>query len=205
MSFGDAMYEVLQNSRYDLLMGRRVDPGQFVQELIIRFFYWLFGHVDIVLPTGDFGGVRTVAQVFAIAGAVLVVVGIVVLVRTLLRARRPRVHDLSDIFEEIAHNNYTVSGLLNLSRTAENRRIAVRYAYIAALLSLNERDIIQIKPSATNALISRQIKESAPELSVPFGQIAEAFHYAWFGNKNIDDSMFQGYNSAVEGLVAYNA
>ena len=110
-------------------------------------------------------------------------------------------HDLSEIFEELAGRNYTIEQLLALGRNAGSRRIAIRYQYIAALLALDEKQTIYIRPSATNALILREIKNNAPHLTEPFSHMAETFHQAWFGHKPVSDEEFVRYNAAVEELI----
>jgi hypothetical protein len=81
----------------------------------------------------------------------------------------------------------------------------VRYKYIAVILSLNEREIIRISPAATNAIILRQIKKSAPEISAPFYEIAETFHYAWFGHKMLGGDKLGSFSAAVDKVVSSHA
>ncbi|MCL1843853.1 MAG: hypothetical protein FWF79_08570 [Defluviitaleaceae bacterium] len=199
LQFEDAMYEVLQTRRYDLLTGRRVDIRQTVEDLFERAVAWISQRFNFNLPEGTLGNASIIAGVFSLIGIVLVIIAGVVMVRARNVSRGTARYDLSDIFEEI--KNYSVNELLQLSQIAETRRIAVRYKYIAAILSLNERGVIIIKPSATNAVISRQIKKSAPSLVASFGKIAETFHLAWFGHKILGDALFTEFNSAVEKLV----
>ncbi|MCL2198909.1 MAG: hypothetical protein FWB80_08310 [Defluviitaleaceae bacterium] len=201
MTFERAMYEVLETSRYDFLTGRRVDIREWFAGLATRFFEWLFYNFDFNMPMGIGGNARTIATIFTIIVVVLVAVAMFVLIRTYLRSRVPVRHTLQDIFEEI--KNHTVSELLQLSEIAEDRRTAVRYKYIAAILWLNENNIIVIEPSDTNKLIMRQIKEAAPALVTPFSQIADGFHLAWFGHKDLGEDAFAGFNSAVETVVGH--
>jgi hypothetical protein len=131
---------------------------------------------------------------------IIFVVGFILL-RAYLRSRVAVKHALGDIFHEM--KNFTVAELLELSRGAENQRIAVRYKYIAAILSLNERGIITIEPSATNAIILRQIKKSAPEIFADFSQIVDAFHLSWFGHKNLSENFFEKINFSVEAVMRH--
>jgi hypothetical protein len=68
-------------------------------------------------------------------------------------------------------------------------------------LSLNEREIIEIKPWATNAIILRQIRIAAPALSAPFSQIAHGFHLVWFGHKNLDGNELEQLHGAVSEVI----
>jgi len=201
MNFQDAMNDVLQSSRYDFLTGRRVDIRDTIDELLNRFFIWLFDNFSINIPGGTGGNTGVITFIFTVIAVALVAVAGFVLIRAYLRSRVAVRHTLHDIFEEL--RNHTVAELLELSRTARNRRVAVRYKYIAVILSLNERDIIVIEPSATNAIILRQIKAAAPEYSMPFSQIADTFHLAWFGHKNLSDDVLGRFDSAVDRVVKH--
>lgn len=202
MNFQDSMYEVLQTSRYDFLTGRRVDIRETIFALIERVLLWLFDNFAFNMLSGvGSGNASLIATVFSVIAIVLVAIAAVVLIRAHVCSRVVVRHTFTDIFEEI--KNCSVLEFLELSRTAKNRRVAVRFKYIAAILSLNEQDIILIKPSATNAIILRQIKSSVPELAAPFAQIADTFHLAWFGHKSLSDEAFDRFNSAVDRVIGY--
>lgn len=201
IDFEQAMYEVLETSRYDFLTGRRIDIREHVGELFYRFLVWFARAFDIILPIGEAGNIRMIASVFSIVAIVLIIIAFVVLIRTYSRRRKPVEHTLEDIFEEI--KNHTVAELLQLSKSATDNRIAVRYKYIAVILWLDENDIISIEPSDTNAIILRQIKTSAPHMVSPFTQIANAFHLTWFGHKNLNDESITDFNLAVETVVGH--
>jgi CDP-glycerol glycerophosphotransferase (TagB/SpsB family) len=119
----------------------------------------------------------------------------------LLQSRKQVKHDLSHMFEELAQKNYTVAELLTLSQNADDRRIAVRYRYIAALLALNERNIIHINPSATNALILQSLQANRPALANPFTHMMHVYHLSWFGYKEIDEKGFSLFCEAGDVLM----
>jgi hypothetical protein len=196
MKFNDVMQEVLKGSRYDFLTGRRVDIREMFINGLERVLTWLFGRFNFSLPGGEGGYAGVVAAVFVVIAVVLVIVAGVVVVRAYLRSRVREQHDLYDLFQEMKH--YTVKELLEMSYSAKNLREAVRYKYIAAILSLNERDIIVIEPSATSAIILRQIHAAEPTLAAPFYQVAEAFHLTWFGHKKLSGEAAEKVNSAVK-------
>jgi len=205
MSFDDAMHEVLQTSRYDLLMGRRVDAGTWFSDLFARIIINLLERINIsALSINATGGanINTIATIFAVVGLIIVVVTGVVLYRTLMRAKQNMDYDLSDIFEELAHRHYTVEELLHLSHTASDRRISVRYSYIAALIALDEKEIIRISPSATNRIILQDIQRAAPDLVSPFSRLVDVFHWSWFGHKAVGDEDFLNFSGAVDTLVS---
>ncbi|MCL2203337.1 MAG: hypothetical protein FWB88_05310 [Defluviitaleaceae bacterium] len=200
MHFEDALYDVLQTRRYDRLMGRTQDLWERILEPINRAIEGFFNRLNIVLPQGS-GDTPVIPILFAAVGGILFAVGLFVMVRMLLQSRRPKVHDLSGIFEELAHGNYTVADLLALSENAEERRVAVRYRYIAALVALDEKDIIEISPSATNALILRGLKNGHPALARPFMEMAHGYHLAWFGYKDTNDGDFSRFCEAGDTLM----
>ena len=206
MTFDDAMYEVLQHRRYDLLTGRRTDIvreiSQWLGERLIDALIWLLEQINLGDLAGDLGDdIALIAGIFAGIGTFVLILAAFVIVRAIWRLQREEKYDLSDIFEELAQGNYTVPELLQLSDSAADRRIAVRYRYIAALLSLNEREIIHISPAATNRLILQQIRQEASELVEPFRVVADVFHLSWFGHKELVSEMFIQFTQAVDILV----
>jgi hypothetical protein len=203
MNFQDSMSEVLKDRRYDSLMGRQEavnETGEaianFINGVLERFFDFL--SFDMPFSVSD-NTVGMVAAIFSIAAIVVAAAAAYVFVSTRLRSGGTLSHALDDIFEEM--KNRTAAELIELSDNAENRRIAVRYRYMAVILSLNERHIIVIEPSATNALILKQIKDSAPQFADSFSRITEAFHYTWFGHKSLGDEGFSEFNSAVGEVI----
>lgn len=202
MSFYDARNEVLQTSRYDLLMGRRIDPRDRISEWFSDMLTRLFSNFNININLGESYNVDIISIAFVIVGVVLLIVAGIILFRSLRKSRTIQQHDLSDIFEEMAKKNYSVSELIQLSQNAPDKRFAIRYRYIAALLALNEKQIIEIKPSATNAIILRQIQAASPALSPNFSYLADVFHRAWFGYKEVTDETYVKLTESVNILLA---
>jgi hypothetical protein len=200
MLFEEAMHEVLQTRRYDYLMGRTSNILDRAADFINRQMSALLERLSLTLPQGG-NPSQVIPFIFALVGGILLAAGIIVLLHMLLRTRRRRVHPLSDLFGDLTDTPYTVSGLLALSENADTRRLSVRYRYIAALLAMDEERIIQITPSATNALILRALKNNHPALAKPFTRVADTFHLAWFGNKEIDDIRYTAFRSAGDTLM----
>jgi len=203
-SFYEAMQEVLLTSRYDLLTGRRVPLRTRIMEWFFDLLDRMFSNINLDLnfmAEGVSYNLSAVPIVFIVIGAILLVVAGIAIFRVLRRSRMKDEYDLSDIFEELAQKKYSINELIQLSDNAENRRIAIRYRYIAALLSLNEKQIIEIKPSATNAIILKQIKGTS--LFPIFESTADVFHRAWFGYKNISDTAYENFASVVQSILQY--
>jgi len=198
--FDDAMYEVLQTRRYDRLMGRTRDIWEIITDFIDRLINSLLDRINLSFPEGT-GDSRTVSFIFAVVGGVLLAVGLFILARLLWRKYKARPYSLADIFEELTAQNYTVHELIKLSDDANDQRIAVRYRYIAALLSLNDARVIHITPSATNALIWRGLKQNYPQLATQFYELAQTYHLAWFGYRTIDETAYTQFCAACTALT----
>jgi hypothetical protein len=181
-------------------MERRVDAGEVIGNSLNRFLDYFFELFSFEVPFSLPSDTGMIAAIFLIVAVVIAAVAAHVFIRTRLNSRVPVRHALADIFEEM--KNHTVAELLELSN-CENRRVAVRYKYIAVILALNEKNIIVIEPSATNAIILKQIKSAAPEFAEPFSQITEVFHYTWFGHKILGDENFDVFNSAVSKVIRH--
>jgi len=202
MTFYDAMNQVLQTPPYDWLTGRRVDTVTRMMEQFLDFIDNLFSGIDFEIDTSGAGyNLGILSVIFVAVAIVLLIVTAVVLFLTFRNRRKAEHHDLSDIFEELARKNYTVTELIKLSDGSIERRLAIRYRYIATILALNEKQIIEIKPSATNAIILRQIKATAPNLTSSFEHTAHIFHLAWFGYKEIHDQAYEDFTKAVNSIL----
>ncbi|MCL2498882.1 MAG: hypothetical protein FWE90_00930 [Defluviitaleaceae bacterium] len=200
MAFNDALHEVLETRRYDRLMGRTRNLREMIADFIDRHVTALLERLNIAFPQGD-GDADLIPLLFAVIGGVLLAVGVIVFVRTLIRGRKPKIHTLLDLFGELAGKDLTVADLLAMSDNASDRRLSVRYRYIAALLALDEGNVIRITPSATNALILRELKKHHPALTQPFTVMADTFHLSWFGNKDINDGDFSFFCAAGDKLT----
>ena len=196
--FDDALYEVLSWRRYDRLMGRTVDVWGWLLERL----EWLFWQITdrLTFPEDTEFNVSAIATVFGIVGILLAVAAAVIIVRSLIKNRMVKDYSLHDVFEELENRTYTVQELVGLSDSVKEERYAVRYRYIAALLILDEKQVIKITPSATNRQIESQISMNAPNLSPAFGQIVNTFHLSWFGYKEIGNERFKQFTEAVDGL-----
>jgi len=204
MNFYEARNEILQTPRYDSLMGRRTDLGEQISVWFSEMLEQLFSNFYINIdPSRTNYNLEMISLAFVIVAVVLLIVAGVVAFRTLRNSRTTQYHDLMDIFEEVVKKNYSVSDLIQLSQNAPDRRLAIRYRYIAVLLALNEKQIIEIKPSATNATILRQIQAASPMLSLHFSYLVDVFHRAWFGSKDITDEAYKKLTESAAVLLNY--
>jgi hypothetical protein len=87
------------------------------------------------------------------------------------------------------------------ARSAEQGayRTAVRYLYLAALLTLQERRLIPRDPSLTN----RELLTRAPAhhpIRAPLGEVVAVFDEVWYGLREPDVAAFQRYQHVVHEL-----
>ena len=204
ITFYEALDEVLATSRYDRLTGRRVDLQERFNEWLEEALYNFFSNINWEAMPGQVGyNLNIIATVFMVIGAILIGVTGVILFRAYKGRRHVVSHDLSDIFEALARKEYTVAELMDLSDNAADMRVAIRYRYIAALVCLNEKQVIIIKPSATNGIIAQQVKNTAPAIFPAFEYAADVFQRAWFGYKSIDNDAYQHFTHSINTLIAY--
>jgi len=134
--------------------------------------------------------------IFGTIGILLLVAAVAFVIYKIVIARKRRVISLEEIFEEV--KDLTAMDLIYKSDATQDRRLAVRYRYIAVLLRLTERHTINIRPSFTNAVILQQLP---PGLKPSFKVVADTFHLVWFGYKNISDSRYQEFVNSVSTLI----
>ena len=203
--FDHALSEALQQSKYDRLTGRAFDLQGLIEEALTRFFEFVAGLFNLRLPNGVEINTDVVAIVFAVAGLLALLAITIAIVRRIKRKRLVSAYDLSDVYEEIKQRELTAREWLSVSQKcygAGQNREAVRYRYIAALIALQEKKIITVRASQTNAQISGELASAAPALSAPFSEIADCFHLAWFGGRAVDSAAFAKFSETVRILVA---
>jgi hypothetical protein len=80
-----------------------------------------------------------------------------------------------------------------------DRRTAVRYLYLAALLALDERGKLRYDRALTN----REYLERAasdPALCARLAPVVETFDRVWYGHVPLDSAAFASYQAQVEAL-----
>jgi LPXTG-motif cell wall-anchored protein len=144
--------------------------------------------------------VNMVAVLFVIAGLLALLTAAVFL----LRNRKRKENDISDVLEEMAQRNYSSGEWLQISQAHAEKsawRDAVRYRYMAGLAALHEKRIIMIHTAMTNGQIARELDDKVPVLAPSFAYITACFHRAWFGNKPTDGYGFIKFSEAVDDII----
>ena len=198
MTIHDAIQEVTQRSKYDEFMGRNSTFWQDLIENILERLARLLDNLEFNID-GNGYNIELFSRIFAIFGIVLLIITTIILIRIVLKTRQQQNYDLSEIFEELANNKYTVGELIQLATSSQSQRLSIRYSFIAVLLHFNETGVIEIKPSATTGIVLSQIKYEASELYVPFEYISNIYHKAWYGKKQIYEQ--EKFMETVKGLI----
>ncbi|HXF85931.1 MAG TPA: DUF4129 domain-containing protein [Anaerolineales bacterium] len=82
---------------------------------------------------------------------------------------------------------------------AGDYRNAIRYLYLSALLTLDERGLLRYDRSRTNREVLHSVA-SKPQLERPLRSVIEVFDRAWYGFEPVDKETFQAYVAHVEEL-----
>ncbi|WP_298818726.1 DUF4129 domain-containing protein [Chloroflexus sp.] len=85
------------------------------------------------------------------------------------------------------------------ARQASDRRSAVRYLYLAALLWLNEQGVLRYDRSLTNREYLQRLRSSSPARDLLEPVIA-TFDAVWYGFRPIDDQAFARYEEQVAAV-----
>lgn len=79
-------------------------------------------------------------------------------------------------------------------------RSAVRYLYLAALMTLQERRIVPRDPSLTNREVLARTPADAP-IHTPLATVVDVFDDVWYGVHEPDAATFEHYRAAVDELA----
>lgn len=79
-----------------------------------------------------------------------------------------------------------------------NYRLAVRYHYLQALAALANRNMLLLSPDKTNFQYLRELGNKP--VRNEFARITLHYEYAWYGNFEINSSMYMNIQSAFESF-----
>ena len=209
--FYQAMQEVLQRPRYDILTGRSTDYQQLIRDTMLSVaesafdaFIDLLRRLDFNVPDAPNYNVQAIANVFLIVTGALLALALFGAVYFFIKRRSKAVSEASmaSLFDDIANKRFSLSDLLKTSEEHaknEQYREAIRYRYIAVLVALNDKRIIRVEKSKTNAQLSTELRAAAPTLAEPFDNTVDTFQKSWFGLKAVDYQDFILNVEKVEG------
>ncbi|GIV89281.1 MAG: hypothetical protein KatS3mg055_1799 [Chloroflexus sp.] len=87
------------------------------------------------------------------------------------------------------------------ARQAGDRRSAVRYLYLAALLWLDEQGLLHYDRSLTNREYLQQLRDR-PSLRDRLAPVVNTFDAVWYGQQVIDEQAFARYEQQVAAIKA---
>ncbi|MCL1999606.1 MAG: hypothetical protein FWG65_12665 [Turicibacter sp.] len=201
-AFEQAMREVLERSQYDILTGRAVDYRQVVIDAILNGIINLLERINFNIPEEAEYNLQAFALMFAIFAGILLFVVSMCVTYTLLKRRRKSDEITSSIFDDIANKRLSLTDMMRLSKDYADRnnfREAVRYSYIAVLISLDDARIIRVDKSKTNAQLMQELKNH--EFSKSFDSVVDIFHKSWFGRKDIVATEYQDFQLSTQHIV----
>jgi len=86
----------------------------------------------------------------------------------------------------------------DISRAGDHRT-AVRYLYLSALLTLDERGLLRFDRAKTNREYLHSVA-AFPQLSAPLRDVIEVFDRVWYGFQTLDEDGFEHYVQKVDQL-----
>ncbi len=183
------------------------------ESMTARFFNWLFELIvdllerlnpplpeapDPSAPSAPFV-ITPLMQILLVIGLVIVGGVIVFWLRGLRLALRAPVAQPATAGDPVKASD--AQSLAEAALRAGDRRSAVRYLYLAALLWLDEQGVLRYDPSLTNReyLIRLAQRSTARDYLAP---IVATFDAVWYGAQPIDAESFARYEQQLAALRA---
>jgi Domain of unknown function (DUF4129) len=172
-----------------------------------RFVDWIGEQASRLLSLlGAIGHTGNIANTLVAAAFVLVAVAVAYLAaRGALRRAIVEVRPSQEPNDEDLLSGGTRNRAGEFAMTGDYRA-AFRYLFLAALLELQNRGLIELKPGATNRESLRErLKlddQVGREIAQPLSQLVDAFDQIWYGHHSIDASMYRELSSVVDHLLA---
>jgi|HigsolmetaAR202D_1030399.scaffolds.fasta_scaffold00012_83 hypothetical protein len=130
---------------------------------------------------------------------VLILVALIFYVASHVRREVVRESKLKQEHEEQITSSVEAKSQASLSAQSGDYRTAVRYMYLAALLHLHERGLINYDRTLTNYEYLSRLQGNN-ELRKRLIPIIDTFDRVWYGALEIDDQSFEEYRKQVEAL-----
>ena len=209
-SFYEAMHDVLERSEYDILTGRAIDYQQIIMEALGRAIISLLEGIQLSTPESPVYNLEAIIYIFIITAVLLLLGALTGVIYIILKRRGQKVTNeasISAIFDDIANKRFTLSDLLRLTREyAEKNQLrdAIRYHYIAVLVVLDDKRIIRVDKSKTNAQLTQELTLAAPALSDSFISVVDVFQQSWFGKRQVDEAKYRDFTAEAEEIFREN-
>ncbi len=187
----DYNYEVIKSERtfWD-------DFKDWINNLLLRFFEWLFGGDKAVGYLAIF--LRVIPYILL---GILVFILIKFFLRlnanTLIQAKKDKaIVALSE--EEHIIKNEDIQALIRKALEGKNYRLAVRYYYLLMLQLMKDKELIEWQLQKTNEDYLKELGSTPFQGS--FRKITRLYDYIWYGNFELDEVKYIKAEHAFEQL-----
>lgn len=163
---------------------------------------WFLRLLDRLLrPMGNVGtGPANLISWLVVGLGFVLIVGVIIYFLTGMRrslARDARLTQDSNADDDVISATEAMNKASTLARGGDYRS-AMRYLYLAALTSLDERGFLRYDPSLTNYEYLDHLTH--PELRALLQPVVETFDRVWYGYAHLDAESFAHYQQKVEAL-----
>jgi hypothetical protein len=159
-----------------------------------RFFDWLASRLEMPeIPHGS----GNIASYLIIAGALVALLLLIIwLSRQTIRSQKQKRLLPAGAEESSAYTDY----LLQAKQFGENGNWneGIRYAFLALLFFLEEKEWIKVEKWKTNWEYLGELFDNSPEWAPFFRQQALLFEHVWYGRRSIDEQGFREYIKETE-------
>ena len=103
------------------------------------------------------------------------------------RGSNGAINDIGTVHEDIHEIDF--DKIIAEAISNKHYRIAIRYLYLKSLRDLSLKGFIIWKADKTNLDYLNELR--LPAFEKPFGEVTRLFDYAWYGNIEINEPLFQ--------------
>jgi len=184
------------------------DGSNFIREKIMEFIEWLFEKLDnsqifdtqdqITMPTETSKVMKIVAIVL-----ILLTLGLIFyfILRNFKRSRRVMMDEDAEILSTVHDPDIILDRVRQCSEAGDYSQ-ALRFLYIAMLISFNKLNIIRINKSKTNKQYLIEIESNRPQIYNTVVDFTDDFNKYWYGKKELGktkfESLYQAYSTVFE-------
>lgn len=184
------------------------NKDSFFRKKIIEFIQWLFKKIDpsklfqtqneIAIPEGASGIMKIVA-----IGLILFILGLICyfIFRNFKKSRRVMMDEDAEILNTIHDPDIIISRVQQYIEAGDYSQ-ALRFLYIAMLISFNKLNIIRINKAKTNKQYLLEIESNKPQVYSIVVNFTNDFNRYWYGKKELSktkfESLYQSYSTIIE-------
>jgi hypothetical protein len=154
-----------------------------------RFWKWFWSLFDGAFDSKNYGPLLKFGLIALVIG--LVTFLIIKILGLDLRILTGKSKKVAIPYEESLENIHEIDfdDQLELAISQQNYRLAVRLLYLRTLKNLTDQQLIFWQPEKTNQTYVAELENQ--EHKVVFGDLTNQFEYIWYGEFNINKSVFE--------------